>query len=208
VISLDEDARDALVEIFNLGVSKSAVALSQMVGAEVRLSTPDFEVIRIDQIAEKIAQGGDLACVVREDFRDGLDGGAMLVFTEQEGLRLVARLLDSPFPLPKLAEAEAEALSEVGNIILNACLAQIADALQIYLETSLPVCQVVGMAKWIPSAGSGMGPNMGTSEAILLKVNLNVEERGIMGYLIFLLDVRSTVKLKSLLAAFVQRLGA
>ena len=207
MISLDEESRDALLEIFNIGVGRSAVALSQMINAEVALSIPDFEVLKISQIAARIAAPGQRACVVQENFRQGLDGNAMMVFTENEGLSLIARLLDSPFPLDKLAEAEAEALSEVGNIILNACLAQVADALGVFLETTLPVCSVGGFESFTRNALASNGSSAEDAEAFLLKINLIVKECGIMGYLIFLLDFRSVSTLRGLLTAFVMRLS-
>ncbi len=62
----------------------------------------------------------------------------MLVFPEVHSLELVRSLLKENVPLDSLTDLEQEALMEVGNIILNACLGSISNALGEPINCSMP----------------------------------------------------------------------
>jgi len=53
----------------------------------------------------------------------------MLLFSERDSLSLVKAILTEQIPLEMLSELEEEALTEVGNVVLSACLATFADLL-------------------------------------------------------------------------------
>ncbi|MFT2612665.1 hypothetical protein ACMWPE_25085, partial [Escherichia coli] len=53
-------------------------------------------------------------------------------------LSIVRDMMGSQMSLDELAEFEREAMCELGNIILNACLSAMADMLEITLNSSLP----------------------------------------------------------------------
>ena len=135
--------RDAIIELFNLGMGRAASALGQMVDAEVSLSVPSLDIIRRINAPEQIGcPVGQRICAVRQTFAGPFDGQAMLIFPEGSSLELVRRLLPDSPPIGDMTDLEEEALTEVGNVILNHCLASFANLLHAEIRTEIPVYQI------------------------------------------------------------------
>ena len=64
--------------------------------------------------------------------------GLLLIFPEERSLELVRAVVGSDLSLEEIIELEQEALAETGNVILNSCLATIANSLESSLKISLP----------------------------------------------------------------------
>ena len=75
---------------------------------------------------------------VHQVFEGDITGRALLIFPETKSLELVRAVTGGELPLEEIIELEHEALAEIGNIILNGCLATIANMLQRNLKMSLP----------------------------------------------------------------------
>ena len=71
-------------------------------------------------------------------FEGDITGRALLIFPDTKSLELVRAVTGGELPLEEIIELEQEALAETGNIILNGCLATIANMLQRNLKMSLP----------------------------------------------------------------------
>jgi len=130
--------RDAIGEIVNIAVGRAAALLSDLVGTALGLTIPSVAIIapedslaRLDPEAETVA--------VRQCFGGALNGEIMLVLPELRSLDLVRSMLARDNPLGQLTELEQEGLIEIGNIVLNACLASLADKLGLPVESTLPV---------------------------------------------------------------------
>ena len=75
---------------------------------------------------------------VHQIFEGDITGRALLIFPEERSLELVRAVVGSELSLEEIIELEQEALAETGNIILNSCLATIANTLESNLKISLP----------------------------------------------------------------------
>ncbi len=130
---------DALTEIFNIGAGRAAASLSDIVGDEVLLSVPKVEFYRANEVN---VNGLPLASArlgsVRQVFTGPFNLTASLLFTEERALEIVQEMLGSQVQMEDLIDYEQEAMCEVGNIILNACLSAMADMLGIAFESTLP----------------------------------------------------------------------
>ncbi len=60
------------------------------------------------------------------------------MFPEDKSLELVRLMVGESIPLEQLTEMEQEAMSEIGNIILNSCMGTMADILSTEMQGSLP----------------------------------------------------------------------
>ena len=126
-------------ELVNIGVSRAAASLGTMVGEQVLLSVPSVVVVSRSQAAELIsALPDDLLVAVRQAFNGDVSGRALLIFPEKNSLELVRAVAGEDLSLEDILELEHEALAEIGNIILNACMATVANLLQRSLTMSLP----------------------------------------------------------------------
>ncbi|MBV1800350.1 chemotaxis protein CheX [Siccirubricoccus sp. G192] len=174
-----------------------------MVGGEVLLSVPSVEIIdhhrAIALIQER--EGEDLVAV-RQDFSGAFQGRALLIFPQANGLELVRAVLGEALPDDEDAAAmEQEALAETGNVILNSCLATMANMLERSLTMSLP--QV------LRTDGRGLLANGDTAAdegpVLFLYINFSVRERSIRGYIAMVMDLRSLDALKRLVGDFIDR---
>jgi chemotaxis protein CheC len=203
-LELTELELDALTELVNLGVSKAAAGLREMVREEVILSVPSVAVVTRDQaIAELGEREARRLVAVHQDFEGDIRGRALLIFPEAKSMELVRAVVGGDLPLEDLMELEQEALAETGNVLLNACLGTIANSLERSLRISLPeVVHGDGAAFFNHTAL----PNVGDS-VLFVRINFAVRKRDIQGYIAMLLDLPSLTTLKELLGAFIERVG-
>ena len=198
---LDELERDALTELVNIGVSRAASNLRKMVGGEVLLSVPSIEIIDHRHAATLIheREGGGLVAV-RQDFSGAFHGSALLIFPQANGLELVRAVLGDAVPEAEAVGMEEEALSETGNVILNSCLATMANMLERPLAMSLPkVVRIEGeeLLETVDPAEDGL--------VLFLYINFSVRERSIRGYIAMVMDLVSLATLKRLVGDFIER---
>ncbi|HET9148785.1 MAG TPA: chemotaxis protein CheX [Acetobacteraceae bacterium] len=201
-IALDELELDALTELVNLGVGRAAASLRNMVEDQVLLSVPAVAIVTREQAAQIIGEreAGELVAV-HQAFDGDISGRALLIFPETNSLELVRAVTGGQLPLEDIIELEQEALAETGNIILNACLATIANMLQRSLSISLP--EIL----------HGHGPDffamahaLAIENAVLfLYIDFSVKHRDIRGYIAMLMDLPALESLKALLGDLIRR---
>ncbi|UWE18523.1 chemotaxis protein CheC [Herbaspirillum huttiense] len=202
---LNEIERDALTEIFNVGAGRAAQSLSEIVGDEVRLSVPSVEVLRSGAIDEQVLPRtrGRFA-TVSQNFDGPFDAEAVLLFTEDRALSIVRDMMGSQMSLDELAEFEREAMCELGNIILNACLSAMADMLDITLNSSLPQYLVSSPDEISARLASAQGDE---SYVLVLHIDLVIEKHQTDGHLIFLLSSSSLHALVEHVQRYLGKIG-
>jgi chemotaxis protein CheC len=200
--TLDELELDALTELVNLGVSKAAHSLREMVGEQVLLSVPSVELIARKRAIETLGKNEPNKLVAVHQVFDGdIHGRALLIFPETRSLELVRAVTSGTLPLEDILELEHEALAETGNIILNGCLATIANLLQRTLMISLPE-----ILRGDSAALFSLPPPPEAGDFVLfVYINFSVRERDIQGYIALLMDLPSLESLKTLLDEFIAR---
>lgn len=199
---LDELELDALTELVNLGVSRAAVNLREMIGEQVHLSVPNVELLSRGRAIEILRESEVRTLVaVHQVFEGDIAGRALLIFPEARSLELVRAVASSDLSLDDIIDLEPEALAEVGNVILNGCLATMANMLNRTLKISLPEI-VRGDSNTLFS----LPPPPDAGEVVLfIYINFAVQLRDVRGYIAMLMDVPGLVALKILLREFIQR---
>ena len=203
-ISLEELERDALTELVNIGVSRAAASLRTMVGEQVLLSVPSLEVVTRPTAAVLIREreAGPLVAV-RQAFSGAFSGQALLIFPEANSLELVRAVTGGVVSSADIAGMEEEALAETANVVLNSCLATMANMLEEPLEMSLPqVLRGEGARLFDLEAG-----RREAAEAVVLflYINFAINDRDIRGYIAMLMDLPSLDALKGLIRDFIAR---
>ena len=130
---------DALRELINIGVGRAAGALNDMVGAHVELRVPSVRLVSPADIKEasRWVNEQELA-TVRLGFSGEIQGTTELVFPADSASKLVALLTGEELGTPDLDSLRAAALTEVGNILLNAVMGSITNVLQRHISYELP----------------------------------------------------------------------
>lgn len=197
--SLTELHLDALSEVFNVGAGRAAASLSDIVGEEVRLSVPSVEIRKSSEIdVSSMGLQSDRFGAVHQTFSGSFEAEAILLFTEEHALKIVRDMMGSQISLEDLAEFEQEAMCELGNIILNACLSAMADMLSIPLNCSLPDYSVASTEEIFRRVSN----DAQQPYVLLLHIDLAIESRHSEGHLIFLLSSTSLTDLVTQLDRF------
>ncbi|WP_395336265.1 chemotaxis protein CheX [Novosphingobium sp. BL-8H] len=199
---LEELERDALTEIVNIGVSRAASSLRKMIGDQVLLSVPSIEVVSQRRAARLISEreASDLVAV-RQDFTGPFSGRALLIFPETNSLELVRAVTGGELSADDVVEMEHEALAETGNIILNSCLATMANMLKRSLSMTIPEVLRGSGASLFEADGEGAGDGL----VLFLYIDFAVRSRDIRGYIAMIMDLPSLATLKELLGEFIVR---
>jgi len=201
-VTLNDLERDALTELVNIGVSHAAASLRKMVGEQVLLSVPSVEIVTQDVAATLIGQReSDRLVAVRQGFEGAFSGRALLIFPEPKSLELVRAVAGEELSLEDVTDMENEALAETGNIILNGCLATIANLLQGSLTMSLP--EVIRGDGHLLFNHSGEMSSDGL--VLFLYINFSIKRRDIRGYIAMIMDLPSLTALKLLIDDFIRR---
>ena len=193
---------DAMTELVNIGVSRAAVSLREMVGEEVVLSVPRVELVARERAVEILCEREARKLVaVHQTFDGDITGRALLIFPETKSLEIVRAVAGSDLSLEDVIDLEQEALAETGNIILNGCLATIANMLDRSLKMSLPEVLRGEAAHFF-----NLPPPPDAGDLVLfVYINFAVQQRDIRGYIAMLMDMPSLEALKVLLNEFIAR---
>lgn len=190
--------RDALGEIFNIGVGQAAASLSQMLGDHIELSVPSFTFVSRIQAASALTQdAGKRICGISQYFQGIFDADAILMFPENKSLEIVRLLVGGDIPIEELTAMEQEALSEIGNIILNALIGTLGNIVNSEFHCTLPTYHF-GTSGEILHTKSKNPDDM----VLLLHIGLSLERHQIDGHIAFLLDVNSVQGLKDCIGRF------
>jgi chemotaxis protein CheC len=201
-VILTELELDALTELVNLGVSNAAHSLRELMREEILLSVPRVTVVSREEAIKNLGEQDVKRLVaVHQDFDGDIAGRALLIFPESKSLELVRAIVGSDLSLDDIIEMEQEALAETGNIILNACLATMANNLGRTLKISLPEVLHGGGSEFFY-----LKPPPYVDDSVLFSyINFSVRQRDITGYIAMLLDLPSLATLQNLLTALIER---
>jgi chemotaxis protein CheC len=187
---LSESQKDILQEIANIGVSRAAVQLSQLLQDEISLRVPEISCIDINQARALWGDGqvGDTAGVY-QDLHGFLSGRAHLIFQDRDTIRLVEGMLGG-IPLLQsvdMREYEFEALKEIGNIVISSCIAALSELLGESIQLTAPA-YTYGSPLDCPAIKSMQDSDV---NFIIQKTELFMEKRGISGVLVIVLTMSS-----------------
>lgn len=196
---LSDIERDALAEIANIGVSRAAASLRQMVGEQVLLSVPAVSIVDRKDAARLVERGNAQRLVaVQQSFEGPFSGRALLIFPEAQSLELVRSIVGVTHSLEDVIDLEQEALAETGNIILNACLATMANVLRKTMRMSLPAVIRGDGQKMFDVAGASEGDLV-----LFLYIDFTIRKRDIRGFIALLMDLPSITALKKIMRDFI-----
>jgi chemotaxis protein CheC len=200
---LTDGERDALAEIANMGVGRAATSLRQMVGEQVLLSVPGVNIVTRQAACAAVERGNVTELVaVQQSFDGPFAGRALLIFPATQSLELVRLIVGDDHTLEDVIDLEQEALAETGNIILNACLATIANLLHHTMRISLPTV-IRGDGKTLFDVETGDATH---NLVLFLYIDFTIKKRDIHGFVALLMDLPSIAALKEIVREFINRI--
>ena len=201
-MELTASQKDALTELINIGYARAAAALSDLTGHRIALEVPEVAIHVISEIKQKL-QGvivGEVASV-NQIFSGPLNGNAILLLDREAALLLNRLLTDRP-DMPELDGAAREVITEVGNIVLNACLGAFGNLLKVQVTFTVPQLQIETVQRVLSSI------KVGGSElefALIIHTRFQMRSSKVSGYLVIILGVTSLETLMQELTKWEER---
>ena len=191
-MDLTASQTDALTELINIGYARAAAALSDLTGHRISLEVPEVAIHSISEIKEKL-QGvisGEVASV-NQVFSGPINGNAILLL-DREAAMLLNRLLTDRSDTRELDGAAREVITEVGNIVLNACLGAFGNLLKVQVSFTVPYLQIESVQKVLKSITVG-GDEL--EYALIIHTRFHMRASDVSGYLVIILGVTSLERL-------------
>ena len=200
---LTEAHQDALAELVNIGYGRAAAALSQLTRRRISLEVPEISVLRIPAAIAELRKRmqGEVASV-HQLFSGVVSGQAMLLLDRAAAVTLNSLLLDESPTSGDLHEAEREALTEIGNILLNACLGVFGNVLRVQMTFTVPRFNMDSVEDILRSATV---QNRDLEYALIIHTRFVVAATNVTGYLMMILGVTSLSRLNDELEKWEQR---
>lgn len=185
--------QDALVELLNIGFGRAGASLSQLTGHRVLLDVPEVSIHPISALRDVLGAvfSSDVASV-HQIFAGPVAGDALLVVDHAAAGMLKQLLTDEP-PLPLRIDASArEVLTEVGNILLNACLGTFGNLLDVQVSFSVPQLNLDTLHGVLSSL---IVHREGMRYALLVHAGFKLRDAEVRGFLVIVLSVASLDRL-------------
>jgi chemotaxis protein CheC len=194
-VILTEQQADALGEFINIAFSRTASSLSEITGRRVLLDVPQVEIYPIEEVASKLVRflPGDVASI-RQPFDGAIAGDALLILNYEGAVQLTDLLTDGDGAArqSQLDESAREVLTEVGNILLNACLGMFGNILKVRVNFTVPDLHLESLEELIDSVNR---EREAFSYAIIVYTAFRIREGAVSGYLVLVLNVVSLQRL-------------
>lgn len=202
-MDLTDAQHDALTEVINIAFGRTAAALSLLTGHRVLLETPQVTVLAFDELSASLGRyvPGDVASV-HQQFSGPIAGDALLILSEKGAVALTGLLSDNGEPSERLDDSSREVLTEVGNILLNACLSMFGNLLRVRVQFAVPRLHFETVEDLVSSL-----PRVESEErhAIVVAMAFRVQDSSVAGYLALVLSVASLHQLISEVEAWEAR---
>jgi chemotaxis protein CheC len=184
---------EVLTELINIGYGRAAAALSELTGRRINLEVPKVAVYPIDEIGLALSEvlKGDVASV-HQVFSGPVSGNALLLLDHDAALLLNSLLLNTPMHTGRLRAPEREALTEVGNIVLNACLGVFGNLLQVQVTFSVPRLNIESV-DGVMSSISVRSQEL--QYALMVHTRFSIRDSDVRGYLVIVLGITSFTRL-------------
>ena len=184
---LTEQQTDALTELINIAFARTGAALSELTGHRVLLEPPTVALRLTSELDAELSRflPGEIAWI-HQVFEGPVAGDALLLLNSEGALELTELLTDNLNGSHRLDESAREVLTEVGNILLNACLGVFGNVLHVQVGFSVPrlrLDNVDQLVQWLNSGGDEL------RYALVIFTKFQVRYSQVNGYLVLVLNM-------------------
>lgn len=194
-MKLTERQSDALSELINIAFARTGAALSELTGHRVLLDPPEVAVYRTEELRGALAKfvPGDVASI-HQVFAGPVAGDALLLLNYAGAVQLTDLLMDGHQQSSSvfLDESAREVLTEVGNILLNACLGMFGNLLHVHVTFSVPRLHLETLDELIESTTTDKTE---MHYALVIYTAFQIRDSSVKGFLVIVLSVASLDRL-------------
>ena len=181
--------QDAVTELINIAFSRAAASLSDLTKCRVDLEVPEVSVHKVAEIADSVGRfvKGDVA-TVHQVFTGPVAGDAFLLLNFDGAVHLVDLLTDTRSSGGTLGASAREVITEVGNILMNACLGVFGNLLQVRFTFSVPKLSLDDLSFMVQSL---VIANDALQHALVVGARFRIRDSEVTGCLILVLGIAS-----------------
>lgn len=186
---LTEEQRDALVEVLNIATARTGASLSALTGQRVILDVPRISLYKFEDLVDVLSEfiQGDIA-TIHQIFNGPVAGDAFLLLDYDAAQTLVNLFTDESPEGARMSESAREVLTEIGNILLNACLGVFGDLLKVRVSFAVPRLHMAELGGLLRSL---MIEQSELQYGLVIHTNFRLRDNAVGGYLVLVLGVAS-----------------
>lgn len=193
-MELTAEQRDTLTELINIGYGRAAGALSELTGYRILLEVPRVSMHAIESISPMLE---DLikeeVASVSQMFSGPISGNALLMLDQQAAVVLSRLLTDERGGSADFDSTAREIITEVGNILLNACLGVFGNLLQVHVAFAVPRLSVQRVSKVFEGVAEHAPDQV--HYGLMIHTRFFVRAGDVTGYLVIVLGLSSLDRL-------------
>jgi len=184
---LTEQQTDAVTELINIAFARTGAALSDLTGQRVLLEPPTVALHLTSDLDSELARfvPGEIAWI-HQVFDGPVAGDALLLLNYDGAVQLTELLTDETSSTDRLDESAREVLTEVGNILLNACLGVFGNVLNVHVGFSVPRLRLDSIDELVIWLKEGRGE---LRYALVVFTKFQVRHSQVNGYLVLVLNM-------------------
>jgi chemotaxis protein CheC len=188
---LTEAETDSLTELFNVGLHRAAASLSEVTGQRILVDMPKLVICEIAEIERRLADlvGGEIA-TVHQIFGGSVAGDAVLLIEHDKAAALARLMTDGEAASGgRIDQSAREVLTEIGNIVLGACLSGFGDMLQLPVSFSVPRIHIETLRTILGSLLTDA--DIETQYAVIVATQFRLSKLAVDGYMVIAVGARS-----------------
>lgn len=204
-MELNTVQHDALVELLNIGFGRAGASLSKLTQQRVLLEVPKVAIHPVSHLNQSLGRlVDDRVASVHQVFSGPVAGDALLLLDPIAAATLTELLTDVPALSLDLDPSTREVFTEVGNIVLNACIGTFGNMLEVPVSFSVPDVDVTSMTNVIDRM---METGDAFRYALIITAGFRLRDSAVTGYVVIVLTVQSLKRLLDALDRWQQMQG-
>lgn len=182
-----------MVELLNIGFGRAGASLSKLTQQRVLLDVPQVAIHPITHLNQSLGKlVNERVASVHQVFSGPVAGDALLLLDPIAAATLTELLTDVPPLSMDLDASSREVFTEVGNIVLNACIGTFGNMLDVPVSFSVPsvdVTTVHAVVDRMLDSGDAL------RYALVVTAGFRLRESAVTGYVVIVLTVLSLKRL-------------
>ena len=192
-MELTAPQQDSLTELINIGYGRAAASLSDLTGHRIALEVPQVAMHQIDELTPLLKRVDHCEVArVNQIITGPVAGNELLLMNESSALELSKLLTDEDDGVRSFDANAREMITEVGNIVLIACLGVFGNLLQVQVTFAVPRMQVDGIESILHSITVGSAE---LQYALMIHTRFRIRTSNVTGYLGIILGITSLDRL-------------
>ena len=192
-MELNAVQHDTLVELLNIGFGRAGASLSKLTQQRVLLEVPQVAIHPLSHLNESLGRLVDeRVASVHQVFSGPVAGDALLLLDPIAAATLTELLTDVPALSLDLDPSTREVFTEVGNIVLNACIGTFGNMLGVPMSFSVPDVDVTSMTNVLDRM---LETGDAFRYALIVTAGFRLRDSAVTGYVVIVLTVQSLKRL-------------